>query len=138
MMWYEVLQSDLIPINYMKRGERISIVQKNKIEDPEIYIHYYEASLSECRSLAICESRSLVPLHEDRTKVSCVIICELDLRGLYFILTIYSKGCLLWRLKKSRVSLTTTPLKAKMAIILGIAISPLKISAIVHTAETVM
>ena len=29
-------------------------------------------------------------------------------------------------------------LKAKMAIILGIAISPLKISAIVHTAETVM
>ena len=103
-MWYEVLQSDLIPINYMKRGERISIVQKNKIEDPEIYIHYYEASLSECRSLAICESRSLVPLHEDRTKVS----------------------------------LTTTPLKAKMAIILGIAISPLKISAIVHTAETVM
>ena len=52
-MWYEVLQSDLIPINYMKRGERISIVQKNKIEDPEIYIHYYEASLSECRSLAI-------------------------------------------------------------------------------------
>jgi hypothetical protein len=21
-MWYEVLQSDLIPINYMKRGER--------------------------------------------------------------------------------------------------------------------
>ena len=34
-MWYEVLQSDLIPINYMKRGERISIVQKNKIEDPE-------------------------------------------------------------------------------------------------------
>lgn len=65
MMWYEVLQSDLIPINYMKRGERISIVQKNKIEDPEIYIHYYEASLSECRSLAICESRSLVPLHEE-------------------------------------------------------------------------
>ena len=94
-MWYEVLQSDLIPINYMKRGERISIVQKNKIEDPEIYIHYYEASLSECRSLAICESRSLVPLHEDRTKVSCVIICELDLRVLYFILTISSKGCLL-------------------------------------------
>lgn len=94
-MWYEVLQSDLIPINYMKRGERISIVQKNKIEDPEIYIHYYGASLSECRSLAICESRSLVPLHEDRTKVSCVIICELDLRVLYFILTIYSKGCLL-------------------------------------------
>lgn len=72
-MWYEVLQSDLIPINYMKQGERISIVQKNKIEDPEIYIHYYE----------------------DRTKVSCVIICELDLRILYFILTIYSKGCLL-------------------------------------------
>lgn len=66
-MWYEVLQSDLIPINYMKRGERISIVQKNKIEDPEIYIHYYEASLSECRSLAICESRSLVPLHEEAT-----------------------------------------------------------------------
>lgn len=64
-MWYEVLQSDLILINYMKRGERISIVQKNKIEDPEIYIHYYEASLSECRSLAICESRSLVPLHEE-------------------------------------------------------------------------
>ena len=94
-MWYEVLQSDLIPINYMKRGERISIVQKNKIKDPEIYIHYYEASLSECRSLAICESRSLVPLHEDRTKVSCVVICELDLRVLYFILTIYSKGCLL-------------------------------------------
>ena len=27
-MWYEVLQSDLIPINYMKQGERISIVQK--------------------------------------------------------------------------------------------------------------
>ena len=45
-MWYEVLQSDLIPINYIKQGERISIVQKNKIEDPEIYIHYYEASLS--------------------------------------------------------------------------------------------
>lgn len=94
-MWYEVLQSDLIPINYIKQEKRISIVQKNKIEDPEIYIHYYEASLSECRSLAICESRSLVPLHEDRTKVSCVIICELDLRVLYFILTIYSKGCLL-------------------------------------------
>ena len=51
-MWYEVLQSDLIPINYMKRGERISIVQKNKIEDPEIYIHYYEASLFQRRFLA--------------------------------------------------------------------------------------
>ena len=41
-------------------------------------------------------------------------------------------------LKNSFVSLATTPLKANMAIILGIAIRPLKISAIVHTALTVI
>lgn len=34
-MWYEVLQSDLIPINNMKQGERISRTQKIKKEDPE-------------------------------------------------------------------------------------------------------
>ena len=40
--------------------------------------------------------------------------------------------------KKLFVSFTTTPLKANSAIIFGIAIRPLKISAIVHTALTVM
>lgn len=40
--------------------------------------------------------------------------------------------------KKSLVSLTTTPFNANSAIIFGIAISPLKISAMVHTALTVM
>ena len=40
--------------------------------------------------------------------------------------------------KKSFVSFTTTPLNANNAIIFGNAINPLKISAIVQTAETVM
>lgn len=40
--------------------------------------------------------------------------------------------------KNAFVSFTITPLNANNAIIFGIAISPLKISAIVHTALTVM
>ena len=40
--------------------------------------------------------------------------------------------------KKLFVSFTTTPLKANMAIIFRIAIRPLKISAMVHTALTVI
>lgn len=40
--------------------------------------------------------------------------------------------------KKSLVSLTTTPFNANSAIIFGIAINPFTISAIVHTADTVM
>ena len=40
--------------------------------------------------------------------------------------------------KKSLVSLTTTPFNANSAIIFGMAINPLKISAMVHTALTVM
>lgn len=41
-------------------------------------------------------------------------------------------------LKNLFVSATTTPLRAKIAIIFGIAMRPLKISAMVHTADTVM
>ena len=41
-------------------------------------------------------------------------------------------------LKYSHVSLATMPLNVIRAIMFGKAISPLKISAIVHTAETVM
>ena len=41
-------------------------------------------------------------------------------------------------LKNALVSFATTPLSANSAIIFGIAIRPLKISAIVHTALTVM
>ena len=77
-MWYEVLQSDLIPINYMKRGERISIVQKNKIEDPEIYIHYYEASLPERWYLGCVFCSLMYHYVEGRAEASCGIICNIS------------------------------------------------------------
>ena len=44
----------------------------------------------------------------------------------------------LFFLRYSRVSFATTPPNANKAIMFGIAISPLKISAIVQTAATVI
>ena len=69
-------------------------------------------------------------------KAGCNASCFQPRYALKLLYSWYSPDLCL--LKKSFVSFATTPLNAKRAIIFGIAISPLKISAIVHTALTVM
>ena len=93
-------------------------------------------------------------LHSSSLLVSCTVVSYNNVekssdRKLNSTIRGFSVFCYLLRFmflyiwcffasKNAFVSFTTTPLSANNAIIFGIAISPLKISAMVHTALTVM
>lgn len=69
-MWYEVLQSDLIPINNIKRREN------EKAPVNYLYIYYYGANLPERRYLGYVFCSLMYRYDEGRAEAFCVIICK--------------------------------------------------------------